>query len=264
MEASWKQQLLSLRTQLEADEERTGSRVKGERALHYFIDAEETLANSELALQVGLAERKMDGNWGKLKFKRLSRHDIGFLGDSADRRILAMLLGAPDQADHGYSSYSSYASGTNNFGIRPALWEIVLPLICATGRCTLRQSSTGKEYSALQWDDGEAWELCLRVTLADGRKSYRLSGLLGRGNVEMPLAQPQLIVAGGLVFYDGCVARLNDFGAFPWISLLRSREAIVFAKGDADEFIDQLIRLPRQTRLDLPEELRFERVVGAA
>src|SRR6185503_14045955 len=66
--------------------------------------------------------------------------------------------------------------------------------------------------------------------------------------------------AGGLVFYDGRVARLNDFGAFPWISLLRSRDAIVFAKGDADEFIDQLIRLPRQTRLELPEELRFERV----
>ena len=264
LEASWKQQLLSLRTQLEADEERTGSRVKGERALHYFIDAEETVANSELALQVGLTERRMDGSWGKLKLKRLSRHDVSFLSDSVDRRILTMLLGALEQADYGYSSYSSYASGTNSFGITPALWEIVLPLICATGRCTLRQSSTGKEYSALQWDDGEAWELCLRVTLADGRKYYRLSGLLERGNVEMPLTHPQLIVAGGLVFYDGRIARLNDFGAFPWISLLRSREAIVFAKGDADEFIDHLIRLPRQTRLDLPEELRFERVAAQA
>ncbi len=140
----------------------------------------------------------------------------------------------------------------------------MLPRICATGRCTLRQSSTGKEYSALQWDDGEAWELCLRVTLADGRKYYRLSGLLQRGNVEMALTHPQLIVAGGLVFYDGRVARLNDFAAFPWISLLRSREAILFAKGDADEFIDQLVRLPRPTRLDLPEELRFERVAVQA
>ena len=260
LEANWKQQLLSLRTQLEADEQRKGSRIKGDRVLHYFIDAAETVANSELALQVGLTERKTDGSWGKLKLKRLSRHDISLLSDSADRRILTMLLGALDQADYGYSSYSSYASGTNSFGITPALWEIALPLICATGRCTLRQSSIGKEYSALQWDDGEAWELCLRVTLAEGRKYYRLSGLLERGNVEMPLAQPQLIVAGGLVFYDGRVARLNDFGAFPWISLLRSRDAIVFAKGDADEFIDQLIRLPRQTRLELPEELRFERV----
>ena len=263
-EASWKHQLLSLRTQLEADHERTGSRVKGERVLHYFIDAETTIAHSELALQVGVTERRMDGSWGKLKLKRLSRNDIAFLSDSADRRILTMLLGALEQADYGYPSYSSFASGTSNFGITPALWEIVLPLICATGRCTLRQSSTGKEYSALQWDDGEAWELCLRVTLAEGRKHYRLSGLLERGNAEMALAYPQLIVAGGLVFYDGRVARLNDFGAFPWISLLRMREAIVFAKGDADEFIDHLIRLPRQTRLDLPEELRFERVAAQA
>ena len=113
--ASWKQQLLSLRTQLEADEERTSSSDKGETVLHYFLDAGATVANRELALQVGLAERKRDGNWGKLKFKRLSRHDIARLSDNADRRILAMLLGAPDQTDFGYSSYSSYASGTNNF-----------------------------------------------------------------------------------------------------------------------------------------------------
>ena len=155
LQASWKQQLVSLRTQLEAGEERSGSRERTERALHYFIDAEETVANSEIALQVGIAERKMDGQWGKLKFKRLSRNDIGSLGDSADRRILAMLLGALDPGDYGYHGYSSYAPGSNSFGLTPALWEIVLPLMCATGRCTLRQSGTRREYSALQWGHGQ-------------------------------------------------------------------------------------------------------------
>ena len=98
------------------------------------------------------------------------------------------------------------------------------------------------------------------TVMPDNRKSYRLIGLLRRGDVEMPLTQPALIAAGGLVIYEGRVARLNDFGAFIWISLLRSREAIVFPKSDAEEFMEDLIRLPRQTRLELPDELRFETV----
>jgi superfamily II DNA or RNA helicase len=257
--ASWKQQLLSLRTQFEADIERTSSRATGERALHYFIDAEETLATRELVLQVGLAERKMDGHWGKLKFKRLSRYDVELLSDIQDRRILTTLLGAQDQSQYGYSAYASTGS---SFMISPPLWEIVLPLMCATGRCALRSSAVRNEFTSLEWDDGEAWELCLRVTPADGRKHYRLVGLLRRGDVEMPLTQPALIVAGGLVFYDGRVARLKDFGAFVWISLLRSREGLVFAKSDAEEFMEHLIRLPRQTSLDLPDELRFESVAA--
>jgi superfamily II DNA or RNA helicase len=261
LESSWKHQLLSLRNQLEAVDERAVSRSAAERVLHYFIDADDTLVNGELALQVGLSERKMDGNWGKLRFKKLSRHDIGALTDAADRRILTTLLGAQDRQEYGYS-YSSYGSSDSGFALTPALWEIVLPMMCATGRCALRRSVAGGESTVLEWDDGDAWELCLRVTPAERGKYYRLTGLLRRVEAEMPLAEPALLVAGGLVFYDRRVGRLNDLGAFPWISLLRAREAIIFAKSDADEFIDQLIRLPRQTCLDLPEELRFESVAA--
>ena len=256
--ASWKRQLLSLRTQFETDIERTGPRPAGERALHYFIDAEETISNRELVLQVGLTERKIDGDWGKLKFKRLSHYDVELLNDSQDRRILTVLLGAQDQLQYRYSAYGSTGS---SFMISPPLWEIVLPLMCGTGRCLLRPSAVRNEFTRLEWDDGEAWELCLRV-IPDDRKHYRLVGLLRRGDVEMPLMKPSLIVAGGLVFYDGRVARLIDFGAFVWISLLRSREAIVFPRSEAEEFMEDLIRLPRQTKLELPEELRFESVVA--
>ena len=261
LEASWRHQLLSLRTQLEGDGRGRSHRAGAERVLNYFIDAGETTGRGALALQVGLAERKTDGDWGKLKFRRLNRQDIGLLSDSDDRHILAMLLGALAQADYGYSSYLSYGSAANSFEIAPALWEIALPRICATGRCFLRDlSGASKTDSALQWDDGAAWEFRLRVTLANGKKYYRLNGFLRRDPVEMPLTQAALLVPGGLVFHDGRIARMNDCGAFPWISLLRSRETILFPKADAEEFIDQLVRLPRQTPLDLPEELHFERI----
>jgi superfamily II DNA or RNA helicase len=260
LEASWKHQLLSLRNQLVAADERTFRRPASERMLHYFIDADDTLVDGALTLHVAMSERKLDGTWGKLKFKKLSRHDIGSLSDRSDRRILATLLGAQDRQESSYSSYSSYGAPENGFALTPALWEIVLPIMCGNGRCALRRSGAGSESTLLEWDDGDAWELCLRVAAAERGKYYRLTGLLRRGDVEMPLATPRLLVPGGLVFHNGRVSRLNDFGAFAWISLLRAREAIAFAKSDADEFLDQLIRLPRQTCLDLPEELRFESV----
>ncbi len=259
--ASWQQQLLLLRGQLLGAEERAASDRKAERQLHYFIDAQDTIANSELRLQVAVSERKLDGNWGKIKFKKLSRNDLAPLSDGVDRRVLATLLGAQDQPGYVFSSYAYGAAG-GEFVLTPALWEMVLPLLCGTGRCVLRRGAAGAETTALQWDDGQAWELCLRIAPAEGKKQYGLTGLLRRDGVEMALTQPSALIAGGLVIYNGRIARLNDFGAFAWITLLRTREALLFAKGEADEFLDQLIRLPRQPALDLPEELNFDLVAA--
>jgi superfamily II DNA or RNA helicase len=257
LEASWKQQLLGLRGQLEAAEERVAA-AKGERELLYFIPAQDAIGTGRLAVQLALRERKADGSWGKVKVKRLGMQDLSQLSDGADRRILATLLGAQDGSAYGYTPYARDAAASE-FLLAPALWEIVLPLMCASGRCSLRQSASGDLYIPLQWDGGDPWELWLRVAAAE-RKHYNLTAVLRRGADEMALAAAELLVAGGLVFYDGRVARLNDFGAFPWISLLRTREMLVFAKKEADDFMEELLRLPRQLRLELPDELKFDLV----
>jgi superfamily II DNA or RNA helicase len=257
--ASWKQQLVSLRSQLEAADERSASVAKAERELVYFIDAHDTLAAGQLAVQIALRERKTDGSWGKVKTKKFNTQDLAQLSDAADRRILATLLGAREGPAYGYSS-NVYGAAASEFLLSPALWEIVLPLMCATGRCSLRQSMIGDADAPLEWDAGEPWELWLRVAPVNGRRQYTMTAIMRRGAAEMALSEPNLLVAGGLVFYDGRVARLNDFGAFVWISLLRARDALIFAKGEADDFMEELLRLPRQPRLDLPHELKFDMV----
>ncbi|HYA28695.1 MAG TPA: SWIM zinc finger family protein, partial [Acidobacteriota bacterium] len=255
---SWKQQLESLRSQMEAAAERRNPSSNGARELVYFLSSEESLRGRQLGVQVALRERKADGKWGKTKPKRFAGVDVAQLSDAVDRRVLTMLLGAKDEFDYGYN----YGVSGSQFLLSPSMWEIVLPLMCSTGRCALRQSLLDDDYVTLAWDDGPPWELALRVTAVDGRKQYSVTGVLRRDAAEMPLARPQLLVAGGLVFYDNHVARLNDFDVFAWITLLRGREALLFAKGEADEFIDELLQMPRQPRLELPEELRFD-VVSA-
>ncbi|MGH7816227.1 MAG: SNF2-related protein [Candidatus Binatia bacterium] len=254
----WKQQLQSLRGQLEAVAERDGDKPTGERELVYFIDASDTFGAGQLGVQIALRERKVDGSWGKVKYKKFGAVDVSQLSDATDRRVLTTLLGAMDDFGYGYR----YGAAASEFVLAPPMWEIVLPPMCATGRCALRDSLIGDDYTTIRWDEGAPWEFALRVALTDGRKQFSVTGVLRRGAMEMALSYPRLLVAGGLVFYDDRVARLNDFDVFVWITLLRGREALVFAKGEADDFIDELMHLPRQPRLELPEELRFDEIVA--
>ncbi len=249
---TWKQQLQSLRGQLETAAQRDEVKSSGERELLYFIEGDDAMRPGRLRMQIAVRERKADGNWGKVKHKKFASRDVSQLSDSADRRVLTMLLGASDDFGYGFGAQSS------QFALSPPMWEIALPLMCSTGRCALRESVIGEEFTALQWDDGAPWEFTLRVAPVQGRKQYSVGGVLRRGEAEMALSHPKLLVAGGLVFYDDRVAPLNDFDVFVWMNLLRARDALHFAKGEADEFLDELLQLPRQPRLELAEELRFE------
>jgi superfamily II DNA or RNA helicase len=251
---TWKQQLQNLRGQLEAAAERDEVKSSGERELIYFIEGDDSLRPGQLRMQIAVRERKADGNWGKLKHKKFGSLDIAQLSDGTDRRVLTMLLGASDDFGYGHG----FGAHSSQFALLPPMWEIALPLMCSTGRCALRQSAIGEEFTALQWDDGAPWEFALRVAPVEGHKQYSVSGVLRRGEAEMALSHPKLLVAGGLVFYDDRVAPLTDFDVFVWTNLLRARDALHFAKGEADEFIDELLQLPRQPRLELAEELRFE------
>jgi hypothetical protein len=256
---SWKQQLQGLRGAMEAEEGRPRNEWLPERELVYLIDVQDTLASERLTVEVAQRDRKMDGSWGKLKSRRIRFHEIANLSNPGDRRILALLLGAREEISYRYSSYY-YDSASSSYALAQPVWDVVLPLMCATERCFLRVSLTDAELQPIQWDDGDLWELWLKITLEDAGERYLVTGLLRRAEAEMELAKPALLLAGGLVFYDGRVACLQDFGAFGWISLLRGCGSLSIPKKEADHFLSELLRLPRRPRLELPDELKFETV----
>ena len=119
------------------------------------------------------------------------------------------------------------------FAVPENLWDLALPLMCQTGRCLLRSPKLD-DATPLVWDEGPAWELCLTVERETDSARYRLAGSLRRGEEVLDLAQPVLLLAGGLVFYNGRITRLNDHGAFAWVSVLRAPTALSFAVEDAE------------------------------
>jgi SNF2 domain-containing protein/helicase-like protein/SNF2 helicase associated protein/SWIM zinc finger len=256
----WKQQLQSIRHALTPPVSPFNDRPPPERELFYLIDADYTQSRQKLTLEVARRERKTNGEWGKLKSQRLYSRDVEALTDPADRRIAAMLFGARQDLGYSYSSY--YDSAPSLFAVPENLWELALPLMCQTGRCLLRSPQLDCD-RPLDWDDGPAWELCLKVERETDSERYRLAGSLRRGEAELDLAQPLLLLAGGLIFYDGRIARLNDHGAFAWVAVLRGPTAVSFSVEDSEVFLDELVSIPNRPRLELPAELQFETVAGA-
>jgi superfamily II DNA or RNA helicase len=255
----WKKRLEPLLGALQADENRSRSATVADRELVYIIDVPGTLTLERLNVEVAQRDKKMNGTWGRLKIKRLSVHDGNNLRDPADRKILAILLGSRQEVFYGYSSHRD--STSPDFVIPAPLWDVVLPLMCATGRCRLRASSASRDDdSPLEWDDGDPWELHLKVAGEDVGNNYLVTGVLRRGGAQMELAKPVLLLSGGLVFYDGRIARLNDQGVFGWISLLRAHGSLSIPTEEGDAFLTALLRFSRQPMLELPEELKFEAV----
>ena len=259
-EPSWKQQLQTLRHALTPAVSPFNDRPAPERQLFYLIDTDYTLSRQKLTLEVARRERKNNGEWGKLKSQRLYSRELDALADPADRRITAMLFGARQDLGYSYSSY--YDSAPSLFAVPENLWELALPLMCQTGRCLLRSPKLD-DTTPLGWDDGPAWELCLTVERETDSARYRLAGSLRRGGEVLDLSQPVLLLAGGLVFYDGRIARLDDHGAFAWVAVLRAPSPLSFAVEDSEIFLDELVSIPNRPRLELPAELQFETVAGA-
>jgi hypothetical protein len=70
-------------------------------------------------------------------------------------RIGCGLFGASQPYDYRYSYYGSSASP---FAVDRAAWDVILPLMCATGRCLLQLAPDREPQVSLEWDGAEPWE----------------------------------------------------------------------------------------------------------
>ena len=256
---SWKQQLLSIKNAIDAVTPLANGKAAPEMELIYSIDVDTVESGGKLVIEVARRERKLNGEWGKIKNQRLQSHEIDRLQNDTDRRAMGILFGARHEHGYGYSYYNESAS---RFIVPPTLWEIVLPLMCSTGRLFLRAPAFADRQNPLMWDDGPPWELALNVALDGDGTDYCLTGALRRGSHRLELTRADLFVRGGLVFYDDRIARLNDYQAFAWISFLREHPVLRFNRQEGDHFLEHWFSMARQPQINLPDDLRFETVPG--
>ena len=259
--SEWKTTLAGLRTAMLTSTQRTARQWPAGRELLYAVDVTRTLAGHGLTIELDSREMRKDGTWGKPKKQTIKSEEISSLPDPRDREIVALLSGAKAARDaHSfyYESYD-YAGSSTSFRLAPSTQASLLRRMCETGRCLLRRDEDSPA-TPLTWDDGGTWEFWVKARKAEESSDFVLTGEFRRGERVLDLAEPVMLVAGGLLFADSTVAPLDDSGAFAWIGTLRGKPQIVVPAADREELLQQMLGLPGVPRLDVPQELKVEEV----
>ena len=260
--SEWKQTLSELRSAMTLREQTLSTdEFNGGREIFYIVDVTQTLRGEGLVISLSQRERKRDGGWGKLKKLALGSHEVRQLADSEDRHIMSMMLGAEAATTnpYGYIGNAFSTQSRSDFILTESLMQTQMQRMCRTGRCAIA-ATTNAEPTPLAWDEKGTWELWVVAERLVERDYYELRGELRRGEERMLLADPLLLVSGGLVFTADTVAPLDDGGAFPWIVTFRTRGSLEIPAADRDALLQQMLSLPRAPHLELPDDLKVEEV----
>ena len=235
--------------------ERREPRWPVEREIIYLVDVPATLSSQSLTIQVSYRDRKKNLEWARIKPLALSDEQVARLPNELDQQILSLLV-----CTVGDTYYGGYASSARSrFWLKHPAEQTLIPMMCRTGRCRLALENE-EEYPALEWDDGPAWKFSVEVRPGDGSEQYVVLGSLRRGDEQMDLAEPALVLSGGLVFTRERAARFDDAGAFHLIPRLRRMEPLYVPIASGPELIERILAIPGSPPLHLPAELKIEEV----
>jgi superfamily II DNA or RNA helicase len=218
------------------------------RRLLYLVDTAPSHDPSVVTLELAQQDRRVNGDWTKPKANRLRLGTVQHLPDATDREILSMIAGGR------YSYASSWVELDSLARLFSPLAEMLVPRICATGRCGLRSHGQA-EWDPIAWDEGDAWQPAFR--LRRDKQQWVFEGFLRRGAETMELADAMLL-SPGLVFTRTHAARLEAGEMFPWLDALRREGRLAAPDKDGEEFLAHLLNSPHLPPVEVPPELTYE------
>jgi superfamily II DNA or RNA helicase len=219
----------------------------------------DTMDGDAALVRIMARKRKRTGDWSKPKPAGVAAHALGDLQDEADRDILSVIVGAPDEWGTTYMAYP----GRSAFRLSGPMATRVLPWIARTGRAFVHVDANAAP-EPIEWDDGPAWRFELRVELAEGRggSGIRVDGELVRERERMALNEPALVLKDGFVVARGRLATLEGMELFPWLSHLSASGPLTVPIDAAGRLVETLAAtgVPPER---LPETLRYESIAAA-
>jgi superfamily II DNA or RNA helicase len=260
---NWKKQLDQLaeaanEERAQCAESETGSPRSKPREIWYLLDVARTLRHGWPCISLRQCVLKKDGTRGKLKAVRLSLDEAGALSLAEDRRLLALLAGNDQDTDYGFGSYR-YLYDLSDFAVAPAMFDFLLPQLCASGRFGwLPDDGSGNAtIRPLAWDDGPAWKVSLNLAKSADEKHWVLGGRLIRGEEIDELSNPLVVLRHGLAIFRDRIARVDAWGHFHWVSLLREFGSLSVPVKEEQDLVERLVQSPDPPPVDWPAELRW-------
>ncbi len=217
------------------------------RGLVYVVNLPESVTSKLLAIEILSRERKPNGEWSKARPVAIGRDAVGSLRDPADREILTLLTGV--ETETARREMPLYVR------LSDALATILLPKMCATGRCMALVSMHPEKLYSLSWSGEQPWTFHLRVERRD--ETYVLSGELRNGEARMDLATPRLFLSSGIVFFDDYAAVLDGPESLRWIGYFRKKGSIEVPAAEKEILLEQLTSSGQLPPVQLPADLQF-------
>jgi len=256
----WKSQLQKLSEEMHVEATTVSAAVR-EREIFFEIDVAQGRERQQLIVQTSQRQRRSNGQWGKRKPLKVRPGQLDDIELEDDRRIMAYLAGGTPERTSWVAPQADPQASAHRYCLSHGLAEVLLPMMCGTGRTVILGDESEKA-RALEWDDGAAWELCVEVSHNEAGDHWVVSGRLARPDDSLALDEARLVLPGGLVLTRNKVARLQDFGAFGWVELLRHEGTIEVPVEEGPELVDRLLDMPQLPRLELPAELRLAEVTA--
>ena len=269
----WQTQLHTLNRDLAAKirGQAPAADIRG-REIYYRLNGPESAKRGALVIDFQHRERKLDGEFGKLKMLKVAPGEVATLPDPLDRELLGAMVGNRGESQYfasTYGSYYRYGYGDAPGGdicrcqLAPAIYHSLLPRLCATGRFDwLREEPAGgaEEPTPLSWDDGPPWQFKLHFGPAPEAKAWRLTGALQRPGGDVA-ADTVRFAGGGVIFFERTVARLDENASRSWIDVMQKTGPIEVPAKERETFLQQLWRSPELPPLELAEDLGWKTVV---
>lgn len=239
------------------------------RQAWYRLNVFESVSSGQLYVDLYQREAKKNGELGKLKRLHLSDRGATAFPDLEDRELLSLFratAATPSRDTEYYPlGFGREPRQSSSSTVPPIMYEVVLPRLCATGRFGWVHGPGDDPAAATQlaWDDGEPWQLVLRIERHQDQRCGRITGRLERGHESCALSEPIALLASGAVVFPDTIARLNAEQDFPWVRLLRNEGTIEVPEAQIDRMLEELWNLPALPQIEVPPEwqLREIRVV---
>ncbi|MEZ6061616.1 MAG: DEAD/DEAH box helicase [Planctomycetaceae bacterium] len=255
----WEARLLSLQEEMSVPDRKGKKAQSQDRQIFYELDLEASREAGKLVIQASQRQRRSSGQWGKIKPLKIKPGELDQIEHEDDRTFLSYLAGAIPERNNWSTQQAELKAAAHRFYLPFELGTLILPDMCRSGRLTIPGvSETGEQ--KLEWDDGEPWELTVRVKRDTDSEGWVVAGLLVRGEESLNLSEVPLAVPGGFLVTSDSIARLRDFGASQWMQMLSSETPLKIPAADQHDFVDRLLDIPTLPRLELPKDLQLEEV----
>ncbi|MBX3434704.1 MAG: SNF2 helicase associated domain-containing protein [Pirellulales bacterium] len=225
---------------------------QGDRALSkprqalFVLDVGQSHAAGALVVHLYQQDRKKNGQWRKPRqLKAGRRPDPAFSPE--DQRLLALALGNYAGTSYGYGSYSIplhalLNDAASQIEIIPALHEVLLPELCATGRFgwVLSDASQANPPRPLAWEPGPAWQFRLVVDDQPKKKQWLVRGEFIRDEETRTIDDPVLLLSSGIVVWPDTLARLQEGCDWRWLTMLRKIGPVEVPYKDRESLVGNL------------------------